>query len=862
MKYFDTSELKWQSQGLFGFIVTSALCILAFAVIKAFSFTFSTIVVLAVSIFISALVSQYHARIPNTKIIFEPKDIFAFWGIVWIGVPGGIILGTSASIVGYFAKGRIRKAGFAAVACDVLPVFLSGLIYYLSLGYFKNAEQQAVSGLMVPNEVLFASLFMAIAHYLVRSVLLVLVSTIEIGKPDDQRLKGIFVFPAPAYAVNLLATILLFLTFNHFGIEFGLVVLLLAIAGSIAYEFHSRSLQLHTKQISEASRMHLATVEALATAIDARDQIGVGHVRRTQIYALGLGRVLGLSEDEINALRTGALLHDIGKLAVPDHILNKPGSLTPAEMEKAKIHALVGASILEKVGFPYPVVPTVKYHHEYWDGTGYPERLKGFNIPLTARILTVADVFDTLRAARPYRSANTREYACNFLRSRAGGQFDPKLVNAFLHNLRDFEDEIAAEGLAYGQDTDALIETGIRTEYTERGGYVEQIKSANREVYTLYEMAREFGSSFNLQETLSLFTRKIGQFVPFDTCLVYLLDETNEYGTAVHVEGKNDSALFGKRVKAGDGATGYVLKNLERVENVNPALDFAFCHEDFSDEYIGMVSLPLLADETVIGAVTLYSCKTAVYEEEHLRLLETISLIAADAIHKSVKQAETESYALTDPMTLLPNARSLQKHFEKEAARAKRASTTFQVLVLDLDGFKSVNDSFGHKAGDNMLKEISRVIKEQLREYDFLARYGGDEFVALIPETENSDILELCRRIESAVADYSLPISADSFAKVGVSLGAASYPKHGETFDQMIIAADKAMYSTKAFRKQRKARLEDKMKEPDTAEMIIPPARRTGPEAVVESELVQFSIEDDLVLELDESHIVSYSAIN
>jgi putative nucleotidyltransferase with HDIG domain len=178
------------------------------------------------------------------------------------------------------------------------------------------------------------------------------------------------------------------------------------------------------------------------TAIDARDQVGVGHVRRTQIFAVGIGECLGLSEAEIQALRAGALLHDIGKLAVPDHILNKPGRLTPAEMEKMKIHSSVGASILEKVGFNYPVVPTVKYHHEMWDGGGYPEGLKGENIPLTARILTVADAYDALRGVRSYRDAVSREEARKFLINAAGKQFDPKIVDVFLRNLSRFEQQM------------------------------------------------------------------------------------------------------------------------------------------------------------------------------------------------------------------------------------------------------------------------------------------------------------------------------------------------------------------------------------------------------------------------------------
>src|SRR5258706_3530815 len=198
------------------------------------------------------------------------------------------------------------------------------------------------------------------------------------------------------WLVSLLAGVsVVGLLFDQFGWAVCFVLGPHAAIAILACWLHVRRLAQKTKESTEASRVHLATVEALATAIDARDQVGFGHVRRTQIYAVGIGELLALPESDINALRTGALLHDIGKLAVPDNILNKSGNLTPAELEKTKIHSQVGALILGKVIFGYPVIPTIKYHHECWDGSGYPDGLKASEIPLTARILAVADVFDT-----------------------------------------------------------------------------------------------------------------------------------------------------------------------------------------------------------------------------------------------------------------------------------------------------------------------------------------------------------------------------------------------------------------------------------------------------------------------------------
>ena len=583
----------------------------------------------------------------------------------------------------------------------------------------------------------------------------------------------------------------------YFGPAFIMVIVVAGVSSVVAYCVHRRTLEQKTRQISEASRMHLATVEALATAIDARDQIGMGHVRRTQIYAVGLGNIIGLEENEINALRTGALLHDIGKLAVPDHILNKPGKLTPAELEKTKIHASVGASILDKVGFPYPVVPTVKYHHEFWDGNGYPEGLKGEKIPKTARILSIADAYDALREIRPFRPAKTKVEAVDFLREQAGSQYDPTLVELFLRNLPEFEREIIANGLDYQIRENEAASRQLITNDIQSPNYIDQIKRANREVFTLYSIAREFTSSLELNETLVLFADKVAEFVPYDSIVITLSQPGSEAARTAYAGGANSALLAMRKTIIGQGATGYVLKKHIPIVNVDPAFDLSYIPDDELDAYRVMAALPLFADDHMIGAVSIYSSKLDYFQDEHIRLLETISHIAADAINIALQHAEAETYALTDPMTGLANSRSLRSQFEKEVVRASRGRKRFQLLVMDLDGFKSVNDNYGHKLGDAMLKAVGGVISGQLREYDFLARYGGDEFIAIVPETDNEGAESLLERITEAVDSFRLPVGNGFAARVGISLGSANYPGDGETLDTLIEAADKQMYIAK-----------------------------------------------------------------
>ncbi len=831
----------------------------AFAIFELFAFPSSLLFVLLLSIFVASVAARYEARIPYTTVEIRPKDLLTFWGIIWLGIPGGILIGLTAS---WFAQKTPRPTSNRVVGAgiDVISSTVSAIVFSSLLSALRSSATFSYPDfVIIPVDILAAACLLGLTHFAVRYVLSSIAEDVETNEGEPRPISDSVVSTTASYTIHLLSTVLLFAIFNHFGIEFGLVVLPLVVIGHISFTIHERTLAAKTKLISEASKLHLATVEALATAIDARDQVGMGHVRRTQIYALGIGKAMGLSESDLDALRMGALLHDIGKLAVPDHILNKPGRLTPAEFEKTKIHASVGASILETISFPYPVAATVKYHHENWDGTGYPHGLRGNAIPLTARILSVADVYDTLRGARPYRTAISADRVVQMLQSNSGSKFDPQIVDVLITDLPTLESEIRSLGIGYdvGSDSGTFIVSPADVDVSPN--YVQQIKRANREVFTLYSLAKEFGAAADLDDSLALLTEKVRELAPYDTCVVYLLDKTGESAVARHVAGANQEDLLSKSVIPGEGATGYVLKARHSVQNVDPALDFAFSDAEFSRDYIAMASLPLVSDDGIVGAVSLYSRTIACYSDEHIRLLETVARIATDAIIRSQQLEEAETYALTDPLTGLTNSRGLQAHFDKEAKRADRNDSGFQMLVLDLDGFKAINDTHGHKIGDTMLREIANVIKGQLREYDLLARYGGDEFVAIIPGTETIDVLELSRRIEKSVCDFKMKVDASEMASVGISIGSANYPTQGSTFDQIVIAADKAMYITKAIHRQERT-VSKRPRKNESREFLI-----SSPELAAEFKPLQEILEitdEGLVLELDDSHIIASSAIN
>ena len=246
---------------------------------------------------------------------------------------------------------------------------------------------------------------------------------------------GDFLLSAPSYFVAAGAAAIAAIVAEQGQYTWGA---LLAVPLFLTYQSYRTFLhRLHTEQaqVRQLSHVQIATIEALALAIEVKDGTSHDHIERLQVYAEGLARSLGMPPEEIRGLRTAALLHDIGNLAVPEHILTKPGPLSAEEFQRIKIHPRVGADILRTVPFPYPVASLILSHHEHWDGTGYPAGLAGERIPLAARVLTVVDSFCALLVHRPYRGARSQRDAIELLKSEAGRKLDPALVDRFIELL-------------------------------------------------------------------------------------------------------------------------------------------------------------------------------------------------------------------------------------------------------------------------------------------------------------------------------------------------------------------------------------------------------------------------------------------
>jgi diguanylate cyclase (GGDEF)-like protein/putative nucleotidyltransferase with HDIG domain len=761
-------------------------------------------------------------RIPGTNASVTAGDCFTFIGTIILGVPAGVLLGALDSLVSSTRTTSRTSSWIVTSARMALTAFVSGHLFYFALAAQEIAAHPA-SGprqALTLEQLALPLAAMALAQYALNGALAAMLAGLKSRRSPWRVWREGYLWTSLSFFAGAPAAALVYVATVRFGIVYVAMSVPVVVAILATYRAFFDRMDEKTREAAEMGRLHLATVEALATAIDAKDQTTHCHVRRVQLYCARVGELMGLTSNELKALRAGALLHDVGKLAVPDHILNKPGSLTAAEFEKMKIHATVGAQILERVGFPYPVVPVVRYHHERWDGGGYPEGLKGEEIPLAARILAVADCFDSVREDRPYRRGMSREEACELIGRNAGSHFDPRVVEVFLRHQPEFEREIIAQGLEHRGLTTEEVEDRELLETSRAAArrkappaarreadaaapiYLSQITNAHREVYALYEIARTFGSSLDIEDTVSVLVNKVGHVVPFDLCAVYLHDEMKGYATAAHVAGRHAELLRGRAVAPGEGVVGFVLANRRASYLLDPMLDFVGMSLPEGCRYHSMAALPLVKDERALGVLAVYSHEPRCYTDDHLRLLETVARLASDALSNAVQHAAAESNALTDTLTGLPNARAMYVRFEQEAARARRTGRPFQVVMLDLDDFKLVNDTYGHKTGDRVLREVGRILQAQLREYDFLARYAGDEFVAVVQDLDAEQVRELRERIEKAVRAFSLHVRGDKHARVGISVGAATYGVHGETLDQLLISADEAMYSAKSDHKR------------------------------------------------------------
>jgi putative nucleotidyltransferase with HDIG domain len=473
---------------------------------------------------------------------------------------------------------------------------------------------------------------------------------------------------------------------NLIGIAFGWMtsLLLIPMVYTIyrAYTEQMAILRDRERQAMETEALHLRTIEGLAMAIEAKDQNTHRHLMRVRVYVAELGKLMGLDEPQMKALSIAAFLHDIGKLAVPEYIINKPGKLTLEEFEKMKIHPVVGAHILERVRFPYPVVPIVRSHHEAWDGSGYPDGLRGEEIPIGARLLTAVDCFDAIASDRPYRKALPLDQAIEFVRSKAGKQFDPRVVELLAKHHLELEEKArlqiqeveplktdwlihrgAAPGAGFAVDRgdgSAKDQQGTPSSHEKLNGqsptpWIE----AGLEEAALVELNQLLEGSLGSKEIASSMSSGLRALIPNDCFAVYL--KSGEALLSQFIDGDCARAFSMGPTPIGAGLSGWVAEHARPIVNGNPTVEPNYLSETgLLTESGSALAVPLFDPAgSVFGVLTLYAASSVAFSREHLRMLQEIEPKFSTSLRNALSLRVAEDSAKRKHLDISPAARSV-----------------------------------------------------------------------------------------------------------------------------------------------------------------------------------------------------------
>jgi diguanylate cyclase (GGDEF)-like protein/putative nucleotidyltransferase with HDIG domain len=648
----------------------------------------------------------------------------------------------------------------------------------------------------------------AITYFLANTVPVAGVVSLTEGRSFARTWAGCYFWSFPNYLVGAAVAALITWSNARLGWQASALIVPVIYLMYRSYRLYLGKLEDEKHHVEQMAALHLRTIEALALAIDAKDHTTHEHLQRVRVFALGIGQAMGLTPPELDALRAAALLHDIGKLAVPEHIINKPGRLTPEEFEKMKIHPIVGAEILERVDFPYSVAPIVRAHHEKWDGSGYPDGLKAEQIPVGARILSAVDCLDALSSDRQYRRGMSLEASMEQIASESGTHFDPQVVEILRRNYAELErltksGPTSADALKLSQEISVIANSAVPAAGFEKvkertsgeGGFLASIVAARYEAQALLELSADLGRSLSLDETLSVMATKLRKLVPYDAIAIYLLRE----GKLIpeFVTGDDYRIFSALEIPVGEGLSGWVAQNQKPIVNGDPSVEPGYFKDPQNGSaMLSALAVPLLgADDQVLSVLALYKLEANAFSNDHLRILLAISEKMAASIENAVKYQAAADSATTDYLTGLPNARSLFLHLDSEIARCQRERRGFALIVCDLDGFKHINDEFGHLSGNQVLEAFAGKLKVACREYDYVSRMGGDEFVIIAPGLKREGAQEICARIHSVAADGCKQLCGG--VALSTSVGVAFYPDDSEDAAQLMVKADKLMYAMK-----------------------------------------------------------------
>jgi len=575
-------------------------------------------------------------------------------GILQLSLPEAVIVGASAALAQSLWIQRPRSTPLQLV---------------LGAGVVASAIATAdfVYRSLIPNPAQSST-----RHLLTASLALFLANTFPLalaGSKHDrkQRLGRIWMescsLLAPYYLVSAaIASVADAAATGRVSLQAILLVLPGVFMGYRYYREQKSNLAMRAAAAEDMDALHLRAIESLALAVEAKDNLNTrGHLRRVREYALGIGQDLGLQGADLAALHAGALLHDIGKLAVPEYILTKPGRLTPEEFARMKVHPIVGAEIVEQVQFPYPVAPIVRAHHEKWDGSGYPLGLSGADIPIGARILTVVDYLDALASDREYRRALTLDDAMKQVEAEAGKSFDPQVVEALRGRYRELEQAASVAGnhgatlskhaqVDHGDAPGAGLDLWALAEASAEAGDFVSSAAAGREQQLLLALTERLGSSLDLGEVLERVEHGLRPLIPYDAMAIFI-----PRGDALVVEHSAGEykEMVGMEVRAGEGLVGWVAQNQKPIVNGNPAVEPEF-QGNLENGLHAALAVPLKRSGGLAGVLAYYGRDRDSFNSDHLRILTGIAPRIATAIENALAEVPPD---LAMPAVAAPDRR-------------------------------------------------------------------------------------------------------------------------------------------------------------------------------------------------------------
>jgi putative nucleotidyltransferase with HDIG domain len=704
------------------------------------------VLVLAVLTWVSG---SFAVRIPGVPATIYVSEAFFFTLVLLFGGgPAAVCMAIDGLLISVRRKNREPYRIAFNIAEPTISVLVAAKVFFL---LYEGGPLHAVSPAPGISSLLIPTGAMAGVYFLLNSGFTAVAVALEThGSPfkvwhDHFRWLSLNYFGGASVAL-LLAVNWTSLNLSALGVIVPLVVI-----SWFTFKTSMDRVEDANQHLTDLNRLYLSTVETLAMAIDAKDQITHGHIRRVQCYAIGLAKAIGFSgRDDLRAIEAAALLHDMGKLAVPEHILNKPGKLTPSEYDRIKLHASVGAQILSAIDFPYPVVPIVKHHHENWDGTGYPDGLAGSDIPIGARIMAVVDCYDALTSDRPYRPALSDEEALAIIEQRKGTMYDPLVTDAFVK----VHAQIAPEANAPGRDASTfehLLHTPPQPAAVLEASGVASGEVADR-LLKLSDLASQIGGHTTVEDLAVALGWRVRQTVPCDMLVFYLRDRVTDDLVAVHAAGPEAPVLQGLRLRPGEGLSGWVALNRTTIVNSNGALDLGERRRLLANPLDSALATPLCARDLVVGVLTLYGTARDSFTPEHQQVVEFAARQIGPALERALSFEQERMVSLFDAETALPNDRYLERVLASAAYCARADGPKPGVLLLSC-GSPVLPDGQPVHAdrSQDLLLRLAATARLAVRVTDLVFRTGPDEVAILMADSTPEAMSTVARRVTDAL---------------------------------------------------------------------------------------------------------------